>query len=152
MTPLIDMICIESAEPISKLHNVIKETQPLAFASSPLPTRVRKRHDKMNLSGSVEFPYTTCALTTLLVPWRQWWRAHGTCMLDSTKQGVVSMKTLLKNANCLEDFVSDNTKKVQEICDIPVFVPELWFAMTVVLCTISLRPRGLFQNLRRQCR
>ena len=28
MTPLVDMICIESEEPISKLHNVIKETQP----------------------------------------------------------------------------------------------------------------------------
>ena len=30
MTPLVDMICIESEEPISKLHNVIKETQPMA--------------------------------------------------------------------------------------------------------------------------
>ena len=29
MTPLVDMICIESQEPISKLHDVIRETQLL---------------------------------------------------------------------------------------------------------------------------
>ena len=27
MTPLVDMICIESQEPIAKLHHLIKETQ-----------------------------------------------------------------------------------------------------------------------------
>ena len=47
-------------------------------------------------------------------------------ILYPPNQGVVSMKTLLKNANCLQDFVSDNTKKVQEICDVPVFVPASW--------------------------
>ena len=33
------------------------------------------------------------------------------------------MKTLLKNANCLEEVVSSNARKVHEICDIPIFVP-----------------------------
>eukprot|EP00439_Symbiodinium_sp_Y106_P051409 s5120_g6.t2 len=96
MTPLVDMICIESEEPISKLHNVIKETQ---FSRIPV---YEVRFDNI--------------------------------------VGVVSMKTLLKNANCLEDFVSDNTKKVQEICDVPVFVPE---TMSLISALRLLKERTL---------
>ena len=29
MTPLVDMICIESQEPVAKLHHLIKSTQSL---------------------------------------------------------------------------------------------------------------------------
>ncbi|CAE7837739.1 CBSDUFCH1 [Symbiodinium necroappetens] len=96
MTPLVDMICIESEEPISKLHNVIKETQ---FSRIPV---YEVRFDNI--------------------------------------VGVVSMKTLLKNANCLQDFVSDNTKKVQEICDVPVFVPE---TMSLISALRLLKERTL---------
>ena len=56
-------------------------------------------------------------------------------------QGVVSMKTLLKNANGLEDFVTCNTKKVTEICDVPVFVPEPWQPFFWIVC-LKLTDQG----------
>lgn len=80
MTPLVDMICIESQEPISKLHHLIKTTQ---FSRIPV---YEVRFDNII--------------------------------------GVVSMKTLLKNADGLEEIVDSNSRKVCEIIDTPVFVPE----------------------------
>ena len=47
MTPLVDMICIESQEPISKLHNVIKETQIL------VSTRTAGAIDHMQHDGTL---------------------------------------------------------------------------------------------------
>ena len=38
--------------------------------------------------------------------------------------GVVSMKTLIKNADCLEEIVDSNSRKVSEIIDTAIFVPD----------------------------
>lgn len=34
------------------------------------------------------------------------------------------MKTLLKNADCLEEIVDSNSRKVSEIIDTAIFVPD----------------------------
>ena len=45
MTPLVDMICIESQEPIKKLHHLIKETQFLGSCGPWVAVGGRLRED-----------------------------------------------------------------------------------------------------------
>jgi hypothetical protein len=51
-------------------------------------------------------------------------------------RGVVSMKTLLKNADCLEEVVDSNARKVTEIIDTAIFVPatchNVWLCPVLV--------------------
>lgn len=96
MTPLVDMICIESEEPIAKLHHLIKATQ---FSRIPV---YEVRFDNII--------------------------------------GVVSMKTLLKNADCLEEIVDSNSRKVSEIIDTAIFVPE---TMSLIAALRLLKERTL---------